>query len=91
MNDSFQVKIQTPEGVVWEGDVQALSSRNSMGSFDILPDHANIITLVEGEPISVVTATGSREFKFDRAIISVKDNVAAVYAEIAVKQSDITK
>ena len=81
------VRIQTPEGVVWEGEAQAVSSENTAGAFDILPGHANLITLIERKPIVIQGERGERMFNFDRAIISLKDNWVSVYADIVLGQN----
>src|SRR5258708_4848919 len=77
------IKIQTPGGVVWEGGADSVSSENSAGPFDILPDHAQIITLIERKPILVTIGKESRTFAFEKAIISVNDNNVSIFADIA--------
>jgi F-type H+-transporting ATPase subunit epsilon len=91
MGGELQVVIQTPEGVVWEGNAQAVSSENSTGVFDLLPDHANIITLIERKPITINTLSGSREFTFEKAIVSMENNRVSVFADIvsATKNSNL--
>lgn len=81
----LSVKIQTPESIVWEGTAAAVSSRNARGAFDVLPDHANMVTLVEGSPIQVVTSEGDKSFTFAKAVISVHENSIIIFADI---QSD---
>jgi len=80
--DELTVRIETPESVVWEGHASAVSSKNSAGVFDILPDHTNLITLVEGAPITIVTSVGDKSFTFAKAVISVRENIVSVYADI---------
>lgn len=80
--DELQVRIQTPEGLIWEGRAQSVSSQNSAGAFDILPDHANIITLIERQPITIIFSGGQKEFTFEKAIISFRENKLSIYADI---------
>ena len=80
--DELSVKVESPASVIWEGKASAVSSVNSVGPFDILPDHANMITLVEGVPILVVTGGQERPFSFSRAVISVHENMVSIYADI---------
>lgn len=82
------VKIQTPEGVVWEGAAQAVSSKNSAGPFDLLPQHANIITLIEGKPIAITTETETKEYRFEKAVISCQSNTVSIYADIVPGSGD---
>ena len=83
--ERLHTRILTPDGLVWEGNVDAVSSKNSEGSFDILPEHANFITYIEGPSIVVRTGSGAREFAFDKAVIALRDNVASIYANIESK------
>ena len=81
--DDFAVKILTPESLVWEGRAESLSSINSAGPFDILPQHANMITIIEKSPIEITSTGGNRKFTFEKAIISVKHGDVTIYANIA--------
>ena len=80
-SDELRVKVQTPAAVVWEGAASAVSSVNEVGPFDVLPDHSNMITLVES-PIMVVTTGGEKTFDFAKAVIFVRDNAVSIYADI---------
>jgi F-type H+-transporting ATPase subunit epsilon len=80
---SLIVKIVTPAGVIWEGTAESVSSHNSSGDFDVLPDHANMVTLIEKEPIILLTAGKEQRFEFEKAVLSVRDNRVAVYADIS--------
>lgn len=87
----LRVRVQTPEGVVWEGSAEAVSSKNAAGPFDILPEHANIITLIEGHPIEVVIAGGSKNFSFEKALISVENDQVSIYADIVPGKKEDTQ
>lgn len=81
MNDLLDIKIITPKDVLFEGKARAVSSKNSSGKFDILPEHANFITIIENEPIIVHFEKEDKEFKFSQAIIYQKANKVLVFAE----------
>jgi len=83
---SFPIRIQTPESIVWEGRGLSLSTTNSAGRFDLLPQHANMITIVEREPIEIVTSAGNRKFVFEKAVLAVKDNSVTIYANISMEK-----
>ena len=82
MQESLFVSINSPEKIVWEGEAQSFSSENSRGVFDILPGHANFVTIVEKKPVIVRRADGNKEFEFATAIIYVKANNVTVYTNI---------
>ena len=78
----LKVKIITPKQVVYEGDASSISSINSQGRFDILPEHANFITMIQNQPIEVVDSSNKLQtFKFTQAIIYNADNKVSVFAE----------
>ena len=79
---SIHIKIVTPVEVLYEGDAQTLSSTNSVGRFDILPEHANFITMIENQPIDIKTTQGVKQFSFPLAIIMAAKNQVKVYTDI---------
>lgn len=79
----LSVQVFTPKGVVWEGEAQAISSVNSQGPFDLLPEHAHFISLIEHHPITVVTASGDQTFTFETAVIRLIDDRVTIYADIS--------
>lgn len=80
MADTIRVEIQSSEEVVWEGEAEALSSKNAEGPFDILPNHANFMTFVQGGGMTLHLKGGeTREFSFDRAVLYFHEDVAKIY------------
>jgi F0F1-type ATP synthase epsilon subunit len=67
------------KGVVWSGEATAVSSINSQGEFDILPQHANFITLIEGHPIYIAQTTGRRELVYPAAVIYAESDKVSIY------------
>ena len=49
--NTLTVKIISPTQTIYDGEAYSISSVNSLGKFDILPFHANFITLVQKSPI----------------------------------------
>ena len=81
-DNELLVKVESPDKVLWEGHASAVSATNSIGPFDILPDHANMITLLSDSPITIVTADGEKFFKFAKAVLSVHHNTVSIYTDI---------
>lgn len=50
---TLHVRIISPQQLLLDTQAESVSSKNSQGKFDILPQHANFITVVENEPIIV--------------------------------------
>ncbi len=69
-SDILQLKISSPKQTFYEGPALSVSSINSAGKFDILPQHANFVTLVENQDIIVrIPDKPPLKFRFPLAII----------------------
>lgn len=79
----LQVKILNPNKIIFEGNARAVSSKSSLGPFDILPQHANLIALIQRNPIIVTLEDGKKmKFEFPLAIIYNIKNVVKIYTDI---------
>lgn len=81
--EKLYVKVMTPESILWEGKADAVSSENESGPFDILPEHANFLSLITNKPVIVHRGERDRKFDFDQSVIHVENDVVSVYANIA--------
>lgn len=80
---TLQIKIFSPKQTIFEGQALVISSKNSAGKFDILPQHANFITLVENQPITIfLPGKKSLNFNFPKAIIYASQNLVKIYTDI---------
>lgn len=84
MNNSIlHVRIISPQQLILDTTASSVSSKNPQGNFDILPQHANFITIVENEPIVVrVLEQKPLAFKFPLAIIMATENKVNIYTYI---------
>lgn len=82
-NPTLHVRILSPQQLFLDTLASSVSSKNLSGSFDILPQHANFITVVENQPI-VVRIQGQKPitFKFPLAIIYTTQNQVNIYIYI---------
>lgn len=79
----LQVRIIAPKEELFSGEALSISSTNSSGKFDILPLHANFVTLVENIPIIVRKADKTEEkFEFPMAIIYASRNQVKIYTDV---------
>ncbi len=83
MADFLQVKISAPDKDIFTGAVESVSSTNSRGKFDVLPGHANFISVIENQPI-ILRSKGKdpQTFTFSLAIISVNQNQVNIYTDV---------
>ncbi len=76
----LDVKILTPKEVLFQGKAYSVSSKNSQGPFDVLPEHANFISIVTLEPVVVINENKQKlTFKFNQAIVYHDKNQVSVY------------
>lgn len=77
--NSLIVSINNPDETIWEGPAESVSSENSSGPFDILPQHANFLTIVENKPLIVRTLSHKEVFNFSTCVIYTHDNYVSIY------------
>lgn len=81
--EEFAVTISNEEERIWEGMAHSVSSANSAGKFDILPGHANFVTMIKNEPIVIrVKMKEDQTFTYKTAVLSVKNNKVQIYSDI---------
>ena len=79
MKDMLTVAINSPEKVIWEGRALSVTSANSKGTFDVLPHHANFITIIENKPIIIQTGTRALTYTFPICLMYARDNYVYAY------------
>lgn len=83
---TLHIRIISPKEFILNTDALSVSSKNIQGSFDILPQHANFITLVENSPIIVrIPNQKPLTYKFPLAIILAKENNVDIYTYVSDK------
>lgn len=87
MSMVFSVRIMSPTACEWETrEATILTSENSEGIFDILPDHARFMSLISSAPVSIELADGAKkEYTFESALLSCADNEVVIYVQGALK------
>ncbi len=70
----LHVKAYSMFSTLYEGPAQSLSGANSLGPFDILPGHANMLAILSDCTVRIVNSGQNKEFDVSRAILRVRDN-----------------
>lgn len=76
---TLSVTIRDREGIIFEGPVTALSSFNDKGPFDVLPMHANFISLIHRSLTLHFRDLPSRRLEMETGVLKVRDNMVQVY------------
>lgn len=83
-NQLLHVRIISPQQLILETEALSVSSKNAQGPFDILPQHANFISIIENSPIVVrVPSQKPLTFNFPLAIVMVTANQVNIYTHIS--------
>jgi len=85
MEKFLSVQVMNPNEILWEGEAKSVSSKNNFGPFDLLPEHANFITLVKKEVIIIRGKEEEKTFSFDSAVIYIHKNKVLIFAQIESK------
>ncbi len=81
MANGFYLEIISPVRKVFEGEVRSVVIPGSMGSFQVLKNHAPLISMFEVGRIRVDGESGSMEYTTGGGIFEVNNNKAVVLAE----------
>jgi F-type H+-transporting ATPase subunit epsilon len=82
----MQLEILTPNQKVFSGEVKLVKVPGSSGSFEILKNHAAIISaLSEGELKIITESDETLRYKISSGVVEVSNNHVIVLAESIVK------
>lgn len=83
MNEAiFHLLVRSREGVIFEGDVDSITSFNEEGKFDVLAQHANFISLIQ-KALTIRESGGKvTEIPVDNALLRSRENKVEVYLGI---------
>jgi F0F1-type ATP synthase epsilon subunit len=80
--DTLQVKVYSQFKVYYEGAAESVSAISQVGSFDILPYHANFFTLLVAGNVVIASGGKSTEVPVSHGVMQVADNVVKVFVDV---------
>ncbi len=75
------IDIITPDNTVFSGEAVSATFPGSDGSFQVLNNHAPLISTLDKGRIVVKTAIGEQNWQVDGGVVEVLDNKVTVLAE----------
>ena len=78
----IKVKIRDSNTVIFEGEVERISSYNEVGPFDVYPEHANFISILQKELALYHKKEKVKELKIEKAVLKVKQDIAHIFLGI---------
>jgi F-type H+-transporting ATPase subunit epsilon len=89
---SFPVEVLTPEGKVFEDEVEMVSTRTTTGSIGILANHAPLMAILEPTELRLYKSESDVvRFAQGEGYLQVVDNSALVLVEEAIPPDDIDR
>ena len=86
----FRLKIIAPDRVVFENNATSLSAPGTMGGFQVLFNHAPLLSSLEIGPITVKDSAGADTvFACGGGFVEVRDNTVIVLVESAESAAEI--
>jgi len=90
MAESFQFKLVTPTGVLYDGQVEQATAVGALGEFGVLPHHTNFITSLVPGVLTLRTGDASMtEYLVSGGLAEVKDGEMTVLALDAVPVASV--
>ncbi len=90
----LDVSFRDQHGLVFSGPVKALSSKNSQGPFDLLPQHAHFISLITDEIRFFPVSGGEKHFTIAQGVLRCFDNKVEIFtgleSQVTAKTSNTT-
>ena len=79
---NLSVSIRTKEKLLYSGTASSVSSENVNGPFDIIPQHANFISLIYGYLIVDLGLSTEQKFDVEKGVMYVMSDKVDVYLGI---------
>lgn len=78
----LKLKIVSPEKVVYEGDAENVKVPGTLGAFEILNDHAPIISTLVAGRVEYTTQSGHEQLDVQGGFVEVKKNQVEICVEV---------
>lgn len=78
----MKIEIITPDSKIYEGEISSIRVPGQKGSFQVLKDHAPIISTLDNGPVILVDLEGNQsQYEINGGVIEVKQNMIILLAE----------
>jgi len=78
----MRIEIITPDKRIFEGDIKSVRVPGKKGSFQVLKDHAPIVSTLENGPVIIVDLNGNESvYEINGGVIEVKANKIILLAD----------
>lgn len=88
---TFQLEILTPEGTVFDDQVEMVSTTTSVGSIGVMANHTPLLSMLDPCELRLHTADGIQRFAQGEGYMQVGDNRAMILVEDAIPAAEIDR
>lgn len=81
IKETIVVDIRSRKEKFFHGDAKSVTSINETGEFDVLPQHANFVTLIRGHVIVDKGLPSEKRFELDNGVLAAKTKAVDVYLD----------
>ncbi len=78
----LKLRIVSPESVVYKGDAVSVKVPGTNGNFEILNDHAPIISSLQNGKVEYVNDEGCHELNINGGFVEVQKNLVSLCVEV---------
>ena len=96
--NTFPVEVLTPEGQVFEGEVEMVSTRTAVGSIGVLANHAPLMAMLEPTELQLYESGSENapsgdavRFAQGEGYLQVVENSALLIVEDAIKPEELDR
>jgi F-type H+-transporting ATPase subunit epsilon len=79
----LQLRIVSPEKIEFDGVIESVIVPGTMGQFEILNDHAPIISTLQKGMVEYTTREGKTSLEIQGGFVEVQKNVVSLCVEMA--------
>ena len=82
---SLNLKIMTPQGTFFEGDIESFSAPGINGYFGVLPSHAPMVSAIGKGILKIETEGDSQYYVISGGVVEIKSAGTIILADIVKK------
>jgi len=81
IKNELKAIVKNTRKIYFSGTCYSITSNNEQGEFDILPQHANIISLVKDYLIVDKASASEKKFLIHQGVLIAKENTVQVFLD----------
>lgn len=80
--DKLKVIVRSKQARHFDGYAKSVTATNDVGEFDILPAHANFVSLIKKRVTIDKGLESEKAFELKKGVLAVKTNIVNVYLDL---------